>query len=85
MKKFLLVLSFAATCVLNTNAQEVYKEILNISEKAANDKTKDIETRKIATFKVDELKYMVMKTRELMPDTPLTARHTPCTTSSIFI
>ena len=53
MKKFLLVLSFAATCVLNTNAQEVYKEILNISEKAANDKTKDIETRKIATFKVD--------------------------------
>lgn len=69
MKKFLLVLSFAATCVLNTNAQEVYKEILNISEKAANDKTKDIETRKIATFKVDELKYMVMKTRELMPDT----------------
>ena len=69
MKKFLLVLSFAATCVLNTNAQEVYKEILNISEKAANDKTKDIETRKIATFKVDELKYMVRKTRELMPDT----------------
>ena len=69
MKKFLLVLSFAATCVLSTNAQEVYKEILNISEKAANDKTKDIETRKIATFKVDELKYMVMKTRELMPET----------------
>ena len=41
---------------------------MRLSKKVAEDKSKDLETRKVATFKVDELKYMAMKTRELMPD-----------------
>lgn len=72
MKKLLIVLSLVAISTISVQAQDVYKEILNISEKVANDKTKDTETRKIATFKVDELKYMAMKVRELMPDSTVT-------------
>ena len=50
----------------------MYHEILKLSEKVANDKSKDLQTRKVATFKVDELKYMAMKMRELMPDSTVT-------------
>jgi hypothetical protein len=49
-------------------AQNVYNEILRLSKAVANDTTKDVETRKIATFKVDELNYMAMKSNEVMPD-----------------
>ncbi len=72
MRKLLIALSLVVVSTLTANAQEVYKEILNLSEKVANDKTKDIETRKIATFKVDELRYMAMKVREVMPDSTVT-------------
>lgn len=71
MKKLLLTLAIALCTQLTAGAQEVYKEILKLSEAVANDKQKDIEARKIATFKVDELNYMAMKTRELMPDSTL--------------
>jgi len=49
-------------------AQNVYNEILRLSKTVANDTTKNVETRKIATFKVDELNYMAMKSNEVMPD-----------------
>jgi len=39
-----------------------------MSKEVANDEKKDTELRKIAQFKVDELSYMAIKTRELMPD-----------------
>ncbi len=68
MKKAIILLALAAGFASHANAQKVYKEILRLSEKTANDKSKDLETRKIATFKVDELKYMAMKTTALMPD-----------------
>lgn len=68
MKKIIFAITLALGATLNASAQEVYKEIMRLSEKTANDKSKDIETRKIATFKVDGLKYMAMRTRELMPD-----------------
>lgn len=68
MKKAIILLALAAGFASHVNAQKVYKEILRLSEKTANDKSKDLETRKIATFKVDELKYMAMKTTALMPD-----------------
>ncbi len=68
MKKAFILLALAIGCMTNANAQKVYKEILRLAEKTANDKSKDLETRKIATFKVDELRYMAMKTSEVMPD-----------------
>ena len=68
MKRIFLFLFAAIGICTNMQAQEVYKEILKLSENIANDSSKDMESRKIATFKVDELLYMAMKTRELMPD-----------------
>lgn len=68
MKKAIMILVVALSFIADIQAQEVYKEILKLSENTANDNSKDIESRKIATFKVDELKYMAMKTREMMPD-----------------
>ena len=49
-------------------AQKVYGEIMRMSKAVANDKSKNLQTRKIATFKQDALMYMAMKARELMPD-----------------
>lgn len=72
MKKLLLTLSIILCSQLGAKAQDVYKEILRLAETAANDKSRNIESRKIATFKVDELKYMAMKTRDLMPDSTVT-------------
>lgn len=72
MKKICIALLFAAISFTTTDAQKVYHEILKLSEKVANDKSKNLQTRKVATFKVDELKYMAMKMRELMPDSTVT-------------
>lgn len=72
MKKIIAIFIFCSVYIANSNAQKVYQEILRLSEKVAKDKTKDIDSRKIATFKVDELKYMAMKTREAMPDSSVT-------------
>lgn len=72
MKKICIALLFAAISCTTADAQKVYHEILKLSEKVANDKSKDLQTRKVATFKVDELKYMAMKMRELMPDSTVT-------------
>jgi hypothetical protein len=69
MKKTLLI-TMLCCCMTSTQivAQNVYNEILRLSKAVANDTTKDVETRKIATFKVDELNYMAMKSNEVMPD-----------------
>lgn len=63
---FMAVLAFATT--VSASAQEVFKEILRMSKEVANNKSKSLEIRKIATFKVDELNYMAQKTMEMMPD-----------------
>jgi hypothetical protein len=49
---------------VTVKAQDVFYEILRTSKAVAEDKSKDIETRKIATFKYDELSYMAMKVRD---------------------
>jgi hypothetical protein len=67
MKK-LVVLSLLCLMAISASAQDVYNEILRISTEAANNKNNDLDMRKINTFKVDELKYMAMKSKELMPD-----------------
>lgn len=68
MKKLFIAIAFVIGSFTTANAQKVYQEILRLSENVAKDKSKDLQTRKVATFKVDELKYMAMKTREAMPD-----------------
>jgi hypothetical protein len=45
-------------------AQDVFRILLDDAKSVADDRTKDIETRKIATFKYDELSYMAMKVRD---------------------
>jgi hypothetical protein len=63
MKKILMV---AALCCLTATAkaQDVFKLLLQDAKTVAEDKSKDIETRKIATFKYDELSYMAMQVRD---------------------
>lgn len=68
MKKIILTMALFAITTMTVQAQAVYKEILRMSKEVANDEKKDTELRKIAQFKVDELSYMAIKTRELMPD-----------------
>ena len=63
MKKILIMALMSCT-----QAQEVYKRILKVSKQTAADKSKSLDVRKVATFKVDELNYMAMKSKELMPD-----------------
>jgi hypothetical protein len=53
------------------HSQEVYSKIMQMSKDVAEDRSRSLTTRKIATFKVDELNYMAMKARELMPDSTM--------------
>ena len=46
------------------HAQDVFKLLLADAKAIAEDKSKDMETRKIATFKYDELSYMAMQVRD---------------------
>ena len=68
MKKILILVLMVCTTAFTAQAQEVYKRILKVSKQTAADKSKSIDVRKVATFKVDELNYMAMKSKELMPD-----------------
>ena len=65
MKKYVLTLAALLWMgVTATQAQDVFKILLEDSKTVAEDKTKDLETRKIATFKYDELSYMAMQVRD---------------------
>ena len=68
MKK--LFIAVALFCAFNApaSAQQVYGEIMKMSRKMADDTSRSLQTRKIATFQVDALTYAAMKARELMPD-----------------
>jgi hypothetical protein len=71
MKKILMIALLCTFSYMTVSAQDVYKEILRISKKGAADETKGLELRRIFQFKVDELNYMLMKTREQMPDSSM--------------
>lgn len=71
MKQTFITLLLLCLSYAESKAQDVYNEILKTSTAVANDTSKDLEVRKIATFKVDALKYMLMKTNELMPDSSM--------------
>lgn len=72
MKKLFLTMALCLTATLCVSAQDVYKEILRLSRETADDTSKDLQTRKVATFKVDELEYMMQRTREMLPDSLMT-------------
>lgn len=72
MKKIMLIIIAACLTATGVQAQNVYKEVLRMAEKAVADKSKTVETRKINLFKKDALNYMAMKTHEAMPDSSVT-------------
>lgn len=63
MKKILMT-AVVLLLTASANAQDVFKLLLQDAKTVAEDKSKDLETRKIATFKYDELSYMAMKVRD---------------------
>ena len=64
MKKIIMIAVLLCMTTVTVKAQDVFYEILRTSKAVAEDKSKDIETRKIATFKYDELSYMAIKVRD---------------------
>lgn len=62
MKKIIIIAFALVMGMQSMQAQEVFYEVMRMSKELADDKSKDIETRKIATFKVDQLTYMYNKT-----------------------
>ena len=71
MKKIIIALLMFSLSTISANAQQVYQEVYRLSKKIADSTQLDIETRKIATFKVDALEYMAMKAAEVMPDSSM--------------
>ncbi|MCI6619132.1 MAG: hypothetical protein MSD82_09770 [Prevotella sp.] len=67
MKKLLVSLILCCACVSGVSAQAIYKEVKRILQEAETikyDTSKNIEDRKIATFKWDAIYYMIMKAAE---------------------
>lgn len=64
MKRLLMTTLIACVGVISMNAQEVFKDMVKTNQSIAADKSKDLEVRKIATFKHDALSYMAMKVRD---------------------
>ena len=70
MKKVFLTIMLLAAMSLNMQAQEVFNEVVKIAKANAEDQSKSLETRKVATFEMDALSYMAMKVRdEVLADT----------------
>ena len=68
MKRMLCALLLICAFAVQTSAQEIYKEvktILDQYEKEKNDTLKNIETRKIATFKWDAIYYLLLHSEGL--------------------
>ena len=68
MKKILIAALMILTGI-GAQAQDVFKEIYDLSYKVASDPKEDVGVRKIASFKVDALTYINTKTLEQLTDT----------------
>ena len=67
MKKLVITLVLSCLFAVNSMAQEIYKEVVNMKadvERVMNDTTLNIETRKIACFKNDALYYLLERASE---------------------
>lgn len=63
MKKLFLILALVCMSV-GASAQEIYNEVKRIEKEVkafANDTSKDLEARKVATFKYDAILYLITK------------------------
>ncbi|MBR5654451.1 MAG: hypothetical protein IKX22_10275 [Prevotella sp.] len=69
MKKVLFALALAIMSVGYASAQEIKQEIYKMSEEVAQDKSKSLEVRKVAQFKVDAITYMNTKMLEKITST----------------
>ena len=61
MKKVLFVVMMLFAGLTSASAQDIYKEIIHMSDSVANDARKSIEVRKIAKFKSNAIKYWAGK------------------------
>ena len=64
MKKLFIVLAMSLLAATHTMAQDVANEIKRISKEVADDQKQDLQTRRIAYFKVAVVDYRKMKVRE---------------------
>lgn len=64
MKKIVMLLAFTCMFAVNAASQEIYKEVNRImhqAESIKNDAKRNLEERKIATFKADAIFYLISK------------------------
>ena len=81
MKKFIILMFVGCfSFAMNSQAQEVWKEVRRLAKEVADNTEKDLQTRKIATFKIDALDYM----RQRYYEQCLTALSLLSTTSLII-
>ena len=71
IKKLLFILAILAFFT-GANAQDAYNEAIRKAKAAADNTSKTISERKIATFKKDALYYMGSMAYKLMPDSSVT-------------
>ena len=64
MKKLFIVLAMSLLAATHIMAQDVANEIKRISKEVADDQKQDLQTRRIAYFKVAVVDYLKMKVRE---------------------
>ncbi len=68
MKRLFIALSFCCLCVAQVSAQDIFNEVMNMKnnyKKLAEDASKNIEERRIATFKYDAIWYLESKAGEM--------------------
>ena len=73
MKKLILMMVLCCSFAMSIQAQEVWKEVRRLAKEVADNPDKDLQSRKIATFKVDALDYMKQRYYEAMLDSSVTA------------
>ncbi len=74
MKKFIILMFVGCiSFAMNSQAQEVWKEVRRLAKEVADNTEKDLQTRKIATFKIDALDYMRQRYYEAMLDSTVSS------------
>lgn len=67
MKKMILFIALTSMFAVHANSQVIFNEVNRIMHRAEsikNDKSKDLNDRKIATFKADAIFYLLSKASE---------------------
>ena len=67
MKKIIMLFALMCLYTINATSQEIYKEVNRImhnAETIKNDTKRNLEERKIATFKADAIFYLLSKAAE---------------------